>query len=67
MMQGQEEGSGELQACQFDLSAKESNRVDYFEYHHLQENEVNRPTQHGLMKGKSSLTNLTSFYSRITQ
>lgn len=67
VMQWQEEGSGELQACQSDFSAKESHRADYFECQHLQENEVIRSTKHGLMKGTSSLTNLISFCNRITQ
>ena len=33
---------------------------------HMQDNRGIRPSQHGLMKGKSCLTNLTSFYDLVT-
>ena len=33
---------------------------------HVQENQAIRPSQHGFMKGRSCLTNLTSFYDTVT-
>ena len=33
---------------------------------HVQDNQGIRPSQHGFMKGKSCLTNLISFYDRVT-
>ncbi|GAB0182151.1 mitochondrial enolase superfamily member 1 [Grus japonensis] len=33
---------------------------------HVQENQVIRPSQHGFMKGRSCLTNLISFYDKVT-
>ena len=33
---------------------------------HVQDNQVIRPSQHGLMKGRSCLTNLISFYDQVT-
>ncbi|GAB0183616.1 mitochondrial enolase superfamily member 1 [Grus japonensis] len=33
---------------------------------HTQDNQVIRPSQHGFMKGRSCLTNLISFYGRVT-
>ncbi|KAK4829460.1 hypothetical protein QYF61_004678 [Mycteria americana] len=34
---------------------------------HVQDNQVIRPSQHGLMKGRSCLTNLISFYDKVTR
>ncbi|GAB0187132.1 mitochondrial enolase superfamily member 1 [Grus japonensis] len=34
---------------------------------HVQDNQVMRPSQHGFMKGRSCLTNLTSFYDKVTR
>jgi len=33
---------------------------------HVKYNQGIRPTQHGFMKGRSSLTNLISFYDQVT-
>ncbi|GAB0203341.1 mitochondrial enolase superfamily member 1 [Grus japonensis] len=33
---------------------------------HVQDNQVIRPSQHGFMKGRSCLTNLISFYYKVT-
>ncbi|GAB0203970.1 hypothetical protein GRJ2_002862600 [Grus japonensis] len=33
---------------------------------HVQDNKVIRPSQHGFMKGRSCLTNLISFYDKMT-
>ncbi|KAK4818517.1 hypothetical protein QYF61_014330 [Mycteria americana] len=33
---------------------------------HVQANQVMRPSQHGFMKGRSCLTNLISFYDKVT-
>ncbi|KAK4827708.1 hypothetical protein QYF61_020986 [Mycteria americana] len=33
---------------------------------HVQDNQVIRPSQHGLMKSRSCLTNLISFYDKVT-
>ncbi|KAK4816294.1 hypothetical protein QYF61_014592 [Mycteria americana] len=33
---------------------------------HVQDNQVIRPSQHGIMKGRSCLTNLISFYDKLT-
>ncbi|KAK4824617.1 hypothetical protein QYF61_016923 [Mycteria americana] len=33
---------------------------------HIQDNQVIRPIQHGFMKGRSCLTNLISFYEKVT-
>ncbi|GAB0183500.1 mitochondrial enolase superfamily member 1 [Grus japonensis] len=33
---------------------------------HVQDNHVIRPSQHGFMKGRSYLTNLISFYDKMT-
>jgi len=33
--------------------------------HHIQDNQVTRPSQHGFMKGRSFLTNLISFYDQV--
>ena len=33
---------------------------------YVQDNQVIRPSQHGFMKGRSCLTNLTSFYDKVT-
>ncbi|GAB0180898.1 mitochondrial enolase superfamily member 1 [Grus japonensis] len=33
---------------------------------HIQDNQTIRPSQHGFMKGKSCLTNLISFYDKMT-
>ncbi|GAB0179171.1 mitochondrial enolase superfamily member 1 [Grus japonensis] len=34
---------------------------------HVQDNQVIRPSQHGCMKGRSCLTNLISFYDKVTR
>jgi len=34
---------------------------------HMQDNQGIRPSQHGFMKGRSSLTNLISFYEQVTR
>ena len=34
---------------------------------HLQGNQAIRPSQHGFMKGRSCLTNLISFYDKVTR
>uniref|UniRef100_A0A8B9B8I8 Reverse transcriptase domain-containing protein n=1 Tax=Anser brachyrhynchus TaxID=132585 RepID=A0A8B9B8I8_9AVES len=34
---------------------------------HLQSNQAIRPSQHGFMKGRSCLTNLISFYDKVTR
>lgn len=34
---------------------------------HLQGSQVIRPSQHGFMKGRSCLTNLISFYDKVTR
>ncbi|GAB0182032.1 mitochondrial enolase superfamily member 1 [Grus japonensis] len=34
---------------------------------HVQENQTIRPSQHGFMKGRSCLTNLISFYDKVTR
>ena len=33
---------------------------------HVQDNQAIRPSQHGFMKGRSCLTNLISFYDKMT-
>ena len=33
---------------------------------HVQDNRGIRPRQHGVMKGRSCLTNLISFYNKVT-
>lgn len=33
---------------------------------HMQDNQGIKPSQHGLMKGRSCLINLTSFYGQVT-
>ncbi|PKU33043.1 rna-directed dna polymerase from mobile element jockey-like [Limosa lapponica baueri] len=33
---------------------------------HIQDNQVIRPSQHAFMKGRSCLTNLISFYDKVT-
>ncbi|GAB0208374.1 mitochondrial enolase superfamily member 1 [Grus japonensis] len=33
---------------------------------HIQDNQAIRPSQHGVMKGRSCLTNLISFYDKVT-
>ena len=33
---------------------------------HMRDNQMIRPSQHGFMKGRSCLTNLISFYNRVT-
>ena len=33
---------------------------------HMGDNQMIRPNQHGFMKGRSCLTNLISFYDRVT-
>ncbi|PKU43302.1 rna-directed dna polymerase from mobile element jockey-like [Limosa lapponica baueri] len=34
---------------------------------YMQDNQVIRPHQHGFMKGRSCLTNLISFYDKVTR
>ncbi|KAK4819814.1 hypothetical protein QYF61_011833 [Mycteria americana] len=34
---------------------------------HVQDNQVIRPSQHGFMKGRSCMTNLISFYDKVTR
>ena len=34
---------------------------------HIMDNQGIRPSQHGFMKGRSCLTNLISFYNRVTR
>ena len=34
---------------------------------HMWDNQMIRPSQHGFMKGRSCLTNLISFYDRVTR
>ena len=64
LQEGQEGGSGKPQACQPDLGAGEDYEADYLECitQHVPDTRGISPSQHRVMKGRSCLTNLISFY-----
>ncbi|GAB0177258.1 mitochondrial enolase superfamily member 1 [Grus japonensis] len=68
LQEGPEGGPGELQACQSDLSVEEVMEQILLSAitQHIQDNQALTPSQHGFMKGRSCLTNLISFYDKVT-
>ncbi|PKU35037.1 rna-directed dna polymerase from mobile element jockey-like [Limosa lapponica baueri] len=71
LQEGLEGGSRELQACQPDLGSREGYRAAHLLIlraitQHVQDKRVTRSSQHEFMKGRSSLTNLISFYDKVT-
>ncbi|KAK4822229.1 hypothetical protein QYF61_011870 [Mycteria americana] len=44
----------------------ESPSLEEFKKHHVENNQGIKPSQHGLRKGRSCLTNLISFYAKVT-
>lgn len=51
----------DLQVCQPDLSAREGQGADQ----NVQDNQGMKPSQHGIVKGRSCLTNLITFYEKV--
>ncbi|GAB0179916.1 mitochondrial enolase superfamily member 1 [Grus japonensis] len=68
LQEGLEGGSGELQACPSDLGAGKVVEQTILSaiIRHVQDNQAIRPSQHGFTKGRSCLTNLISFYNKVT-